>query len=453
MRLADIVSAPWAITPEMFSEVQGVYARHCRGEKIDIQSVEARVGRPLQNGRPELQVINGTAVIMLDGVLAKRANLFMQISGGTSTQIAGQQFDEAMADPAVRSIILNIDSPGGTVDGTQALADKIFAARGKKPVTAVADGMMCSAAYWIGSAAEKIYIADSTTMVGSIGCVLEHVDTSAADMQQGYRSTKIKAGKYKQMGASGDPLGAAEKDHLQAMVDANYKIFLSAVARNRGEDVDTVQSEMADGRVFLGQEAIDAGLVDGVSTLDQCLAQNSDDEATGGVMLPVASASAGAAPQDQPPKTVGVFPMITIQSVKTDAPDVAAALAEEGRMAGFEQGQKAETQRIAQLDALVDADNKDLIAQYKADGKTTGPEAAYKLTLARKEVNNARLKALESDASLVATTGARPADDKPAAGPTPAQFKAAERYMDEQHALGISVNPAQALAHVTQAGG
>jgi signal peptide peptidase SppA len=460
MRLADIVSAPWAITQEMFDEVQGIYARHCRGDKIDISGIEARIGAPLKNTRNQLQVEDGVAIISLEGVLAKRANLFMQISGGTSYQIAGQQLTDALSDPAVHSIVLAIDSPGGTVDGTQALADQVFAARGKKPIVAVADGVMASAAYWVGSAADKVYITGDTTLTGSIGVIMTHTDYSAADMANGVRKTEIKAGKYKQMGSSNAPLGMAEKDTLQAMVDANYKVFLSAVARNRGEDINTVNSEMAEGRMFLGRAAIDAGLVDGVSTLDQvCAALCDDQEPPTGAPGSSMSASAGVAsqPQVDKPTTEQTMDKLTVDSVRKDAPDVAKALIDEGiaqgRAAGLVEGQKAETQRIVDLEALIEPGNEKLIAAFKADGKTSGPDAAFKLHVAANEARKAKLKDLNSDAAgaQAASGGNPPANDPNAVADfnPHAIARKARAHKEAQRALGLDISDSEAVAYVT----
>lgn len=457
MRLADIVSAPWAITQEMFDEVQGIYARHCRGEKIDISGIEARLGQPLKNTRNQLQVEDGVAIISLEGVLAKRANLFMQISGGTSYQIAGQQLTDALADPAVHSIVLAIDSPGGTVDGTQALADQVFAARGKKPIIAVADGIMASAAYWIGSAADKVYITGDTTVTGSIGVIMTHTDYSAADMANGVRKTEIKAGKYKQMGSSNAPLGMAEKDTLQAMVDANYKVFLSAVARNRDEDIGTVNSDMAEGRMFLGRAAIDAGLVDGVSTLDQiCAALCDDDEGEPPAGGSSASAGVASQPAINQPTTEQPMDKLTVDSVRKDAPDVAKALIDEGiaqgRAAGLVEGQKAEATRIADLDALMEPGNEKLIAAFKADGKTSGPEAAFKLQVAANEARKAKLKDLNSDAASALTShgGSPPANDPKVADFNPhAVARKAQAHKEAQRVLGIDISDSEAVAFVT----
>jgi signal peptide peptidase SppA len=338
MNLATIMNAPWALTPEVFAEVQAVYARHTRGERADLEALEAKIGAPLNNVRSPLDIQDGVAIISIEGVIAKRANLFMRISGGTSTQIAGQQFAQALADPNCKAIVLAIDSPGGTVDGTQALADQIFAARGKKPITAVADGIMASAAYWIGSAADEVFISNDTTMVGSIGVITTHTDSSAADMAAGVRTTEIKAGKYKQMGSANAPLGAAEKDYLQGFVDQTYQVFLEAVARNRGVDVKTVQGDMAEGRMFLGRTAIEAGLVDGVATLDDVIQRQagSPPAAPRAAPRPNSAGAARSASTAQLPTSPSSnngddsMDKLTVESVKALAPDVAKALIDEG---------------------------------------------------------------------------------------------------------------------------
>ena len=86
MRLIDIINAPWAITPEMLDEIQAIYAPHLRGEKIDLNGLEARLGQPLNNEPKAYEVVDGVAVLPIDGVIAKRMNLFTKISGGTSSQ-------------------------------------------------------------------------------------------------------------------------------------------------------------------------------------------------------------------------------------------------------------------------------------------------------------------------------------------------------------------------------
>ncbi len=273
MRVIDIVNAPWALEPRKHEQLVAVYAAYLRGEKIDLQAVEAQLGRPLQNEQQTpFDIVQGVAVIPVHGVLSKRMNLFSRISGGASTELIARDLRAAAEDPRVHSILLDIDSPGGAVDGTQALADQIFAMReGGKTVIALAEGMMTSGAYWIGSAASEVYIASDTTISGSIGVAMQHVDVSKANERIGVTVTDIYAGKYKRIASGNRPLSDEGRATLQEIVDAVYGVFVDSVARNRDTDADTVLKNMADGKLFVGRTAIEAGLVDGVSTFDAAI--------------------------------------------------------------------------------------------------------------------------------------------------------------------------------------
>jgi len=271
MKIIDILTSPWAIMPEKLYEIQEIYSTHLRGEKIDIAAIEAKIGRPLENETKEYDVVNDMAVIPIHGVTAKRANLFTRISGGVSTELAARDIADALNNPDINGILLDIDSPGGTVDGTLELASLIFEGRDQKPIVAYSDGLMASAAYWIGSAAEKLYISGDTVQTGSIGVVATHVDYSQYEKRVGIKTTEIYAGKYKRMVSQYKPLSKDGKQLLQDRVDYIYTVFVDAVARNRGVSSETVLKNMADGRVFIGNQGISAGLVDGVSTLDRLL--------------------------------------------------------------------------------------------------------------------------------------------------------------------------------------
>lgn len=272
MRLSDIVNGPWAITPEMLLEIQSIYARHINGDIIDLDAVAAKIGRPLNNHRTIASTHQDVTVIDVQGVIAKRINLLIDISGGASSQLVGVAFQQALDDTDVKGIILNIDSPGGTVDGTGELADLIYQSRGKKPIIAFSDGMIASAAYWIASACDKIYISGDTNPIGSIGVVSAHRDYSGLEAQRGIKTTEVTAGKYKRMASSYEPLTEEGRADIQDKLDYLYGIFVDAVARNRRVSTKRVLSDMADGRVFLGQQAISNGLVDGISTLSAIIA-------------------------------------------------------------------------------------------------------------------------------------------------------------------------------------
>lgn len=266
MRLLDVLNAPWAIVPEKLLEIREIYFTHLRGEKIDLRAIEARLGQPLDNQKQGYEVADGVAVLPIEGVIAKRMNLFTRICGGVSTQLLECDFKAALADDRAHSILLSVDSPGGNVDGVFELARAIYEARGTKPIVALANGMMASAAYWIGSAADRVFITGETTQVGSIGVVATHTDLSKAEEMRGVKTTEITAGKYKRIASEHKPLSDEARAAIQEQVDHVYSVFVNEVARHRSTDVETVLDKMADGRIFLGSKAIDAGLVDGVST-------------------------------------------------------------------------------------------------------------------------------------------------------------------------------------------
>ena len=272
MRLIDIVTGPWAITPEMLVEIQNIYCAHVRGPKIDIKSIESRIGRPLKNEqRPYSVTPSGIAILPAVGVVGKRMNLLTRVSGGVSTELLGKQILEAMDDRAVSGLLLEIDSPGGTVDGTQELARLIYDNRGRKPIWAFSDGMIASAAYWIASAADRIYISGDTNRVGSIGVVARHIDISKAEEMRGVKTTEITAGRYKRIDSMYAPLSEEGRATIQDEVDYIYSVFVHDVAMFRGVSVDTVLDERADGRLFLGQQAVEAGLVDGAMSREAVL--------------------------------------------------------------------------------------------------------------------------------------------------------------------------------------
>lgn len=343
MKLLDIMTSPWAITDGVFSQIIDIYNAHIRGPKIDIGALEARLGRPLSRTRREMpgQVTGGVAVLDLEGPLAKRMSSVNAACEGTSTNLIHDYFNQAVEDPEVKGIILNIDSPGGTVDGTMDLARAIFAARGRKPIIALADGQACSAAYWIGAAADAFFLANETSLVGSIGVVCTHADYSGALEKAGIVVTEITAGKYKRAVSSYKPLSDDGKARIQEMADDIYTLFVDDVARFKGVSQDQVLSDMAEGRVFMGEKAIAAGLVDGVSTLDALITGIANGR------IRATPSRAGAARSTSTPTAKEVSMTYTREALDENAPELVTAIKEEGRAEA-----KAETQ--AEIQALKD---------------------------------------------------------------------------------------------------
>jgi signal peptide peptidase SppA len=195
--------------------------------------------------------------------------------GGTSTEMLGKVIRAAAADPNVGAIVLDVDSPGGAVDGTPEVVDAIFEARGSKPIVAVANSLAASAAYWIASAATEIVATPSGT-IGSIGVMAVRQYREGPDPQTGAMTEIIHAGKYKAEGAEPGPLGDDARAHVQAMVDHHYGVMVRSIARNRGVSAEVVRSQFGEGRVFTSQEAQSRGMVDRIATMDATIARMSN---------------------------------------------------------------------------------------------------------------------------------------------------------------------------------
>jgi len=403
MNIIDVLNSPWALPSEKYAEIRALYERHAHGDKVDIAALEAQLGRPMDKQYRALEVVDGVGILTIDGLMAKRMNLMAAISGGTSTQLLQRDFGLAMSDPEVHSILLVIDSPGGEVSGTQEFCNQIFEARGIKPIVAVCEGTMASAAYWIASSADEMYISSGTAQVGSIGVVASHTDMSKAEANRGVKITEIAAGKYKRVASEHEPLSAEGHDVLKDQVDQIYTVFVDDVARNRGVSSEKVLSEMADGRIFIGQKAIDAGLVDGKRTTQQALQKLKDDRQQ--LLYPKRSASAlnpGGSTMSIPATPTAVLPA-DVEAMRTQA-----------KAEGFKAGAEAERARIQAVEEQLMPGHEELVAKLKFDGKTTGEQAAVQILAAEKKKLGGIAADLKTDAPKTAPNS--PAEDQARSG-------------------------------------
>lgn len=267
--LQAFVDSPWAILPSKLIVLGEVVIRHVNGEKLTAEEIEARIHGA---SRPADRRVQSVAVLPLFGTIFPRANLMTDISGATSAERFGAQFAELVNDPSVGAIVLDVNSPGGQINGVPELSTAIFEARGKKPIVAVSNHQMASAAYWIASAADEIVVAPSGD-VGSIGVFSVHQDISKQLEADGVSTTLIRAGKYK---AEANPYAALTEEaraHIQSRVDDAYNWFVEAVARNRGVKTATVRDGFGEGRMVSADQAVSLGMADRVGTLDETVAR------------------------------------------------------------------------------------------------------------------------------------------------------------------------------------
>jgi len=221
--------------------------------------------------RGQMEIRDGIAIIPIYGPISKRGSFLSMFFGGTNLVALTVAMQEARINTGVQGIVLDIDSPGGTVAGTEAFGDLIWEIAREKPIVSFANGMMASAAYWIGSAAGGGIVVENAAIVGSIGTIMTHHDWSGNDEQIGLKRTILTAGTYKAVGNDAEPLSDLSRETLQGQLDYIYTLFVNTVARNLNVEPELVLNDMADGRDFLGQQAVDVGLADETGNIDRAI--------------------------------------------------------------------------------------------------------------------------------------------------------------------------------------
>lgn len=233
-----------------------------------------------QETGPKLDIQNGAAVIRVYDFLSYRSDLWAWFFGGTSYEDIRTQFQAALADPSVKTIVLDINSPGGEASGLFDLVDEIYQARGQKPIYAVFNEDGFSGAFAIASAADKRYIS-RTGSAGSVGVVAMHIDQSGWDAQMGLVYTPVFAGAHKVDYSSHAPLSPEAMAALQEDINAAYDIFVNTVARNLGMTTAAVRATEAG--IYQGKKAVDIGFADSVMSWNQFMTKLTNRK-YGGIM-------------------------------------------------------------------------------------------------------------------------------------------------------------------------
>lgn len=314
--------------------------------------------------RRKYAVANGVATIPIVGSLVNRGAWIGAYSGMVSYEGIAAQLRDAAADPEVSAVLLDIDSPGGEATGMFTVAEQVRALAAEKPVTAFVNDMAASAAYGIASAATEIVVSP-TSVVGSIGVVLTHLDRSGELEQKGVKATLIYAGAHKVDGNPFGPLSDAVQADLQDEVMKFYDQFVGLVARGRGGMTEEAV-RATEARTFLGQEAIDRGLADRIATLDTVLAEFSTTAlgANTGEGFAMSNSTQAQAPQAE---NAGI----------TDAQMAAAVDA--ARVEGQTQGAAEATARIKSILTSDEAKGREATAMSLAFDTDLSPDAAIKV--------------------------------------------------------------------------
>lgn len=277
------------------------------GERLAAQKPDAATAKSPGN----------VAVINVFGVINQRASGDMSTESA-STEKVGAAMRSALSAPDTKALVLNVDSPGGSVYGVAELAAEIMRLRGSKPIIAQANSLMASAAYWIGSACDELVCTPSGE-VGSIGVYGVHQDWSKAYEDLGVAFTLIKAGKFKAEGVDFAPLGDEAAAYMQKRVDEYYTQFVRAVAKGRGVAESEVRNGFGEGRVVGASEAVKLKMADRVGTLNDTLARLG---VKGSGAAPARAADEGAAvvAGERGPEPIATDPAPDAPKIETAAP-------------------------------------------------------------------------------------------------------------------------------------
>jgi len=452
----------WAIMPEVLERLVGIVERHAEGVNLDAEQIEAALGAARKAPPPaaypriadyRVDRITATAIVPVVGVIAKHASQVNDVSQpeGTSTEQIRDDLARAMADEKVNSVMLHIESPGGTVFGTPELAAEIAELAKTKPIIAYADDLAASGAYWLGSQASRFY-ASRTAAVGSIGVYFVIRDSSRRAEREGVRYHVVRTGRYKGVGLPGTSVEQSDLGDLEGQARALHQVFAADVARGR-HLADEAISQVADGRVLIGGDAVAAGLIDAVMSFQQALtsARPVAKAARRSTSKPKATQKGKAMADEAQETQTG----LTAEDVGT----AAAAAAEKAKA----EATAAERDRIAALQAEF-GDQPEVLAKATADGLTIdqAKAAAYdalkaSLAASRKEADDLKAaigregmsieKLLKLDASDEQAdpkaAGGSAADDGEAATYT----AAVERFKAELMTSGVAEASAGAKAH------
>lgn len=329
MHITDFADGTaWAIAPQAMDRILPEAGKLTAAA----MTPEARVQIAADDQyEPVLQVTNGVAVIPVTGTIVPRRSLFSWLFGGAALNRIRADIDAALSDPRVDALLLSIDSPGGQVSGVGELAHYVRAVSDKKPVVAYSDGQMTSGATWIGSATNW-KIVSPTAHDGSIGVLVVHRDESKLNEEIGITYTWLTAGKYKALGNPDEPLSGEARAMIEDRISRVYDVFVTDIARFRGAKPKTVREDMAEGRIFIGSQAVDAGLADDTGSMDdalayaQYLARTRDGRSSGRSRYGASAGATNQSTKKEPNDMWKLEQIKTVDDLKAALPDLAGEL-------------------------------------------------------------------------------------------------------------------------------
>ena len=263
-------AGPWAMEPNAFRMAWDTFKNT---DLVTHMRADSEKSKDLPESRRTSQVQNvplrngkSVSVISMFGTLMKQRSSM----GGTSTIDLRREIRQAANDPEVGAILLAIESPGGTVSGTDDLAREVKSARVRKPVWAYVEDLCASAAYWVASQAGLVYANSHTALVGSIGTFMQIFDLSAAFARDGVKAIVFATGPLKGAGAPGTEVTEQQQKYFQSLIEGSQREFDRAVRAGRGLSESELKA-VRTGGVFQAQEAMSNRLIDGIQSLERTI--------------------------------------------------------------------------------------------------------------------------------------------------------------------------------------
>jgi len=264
---------PWAITPEKAAEIMAFYAGRETGDALTPETLAAMFGEETPPESAAYEVCaGGVALLRLYGTIVPRANLLSAYSGGTDARAFAAAIDQAADDRKIAAIVVDADSPGGYIGQVPEAAAAMRRAAKRKTTIVVGTNQLASGGYWIAAGAGQI-VASPSNVTGSVGVLGIFLDESKANEKRGRNYQVITAGKNKAIGHPFTPLTETERAVLQERIDAAYAIFVGDLARYRDTTAAKIEANYGQGKIFYPPDALAAGLIDRIATLDEILAE------------------------------------------------------------------------------------------------------------------------------------------------------------------------------------
>lgn len=391
----EVYGKPWLITPTAYQLVCDIANR-----LGDPEALLAKRGEQPDEAQ-SMEIRGSVAVIHVTGPIIRYASMFSRISGVCSVDGITNDLALAEENPAVRSVILNFDTPGGQATGINELANRLFAARTTgKPVTAYVGGQCASAGYWPASACAEVVI-DATAMVGCIGVVFR-LQKPGAD--QGIIEIVSDRSPKKRP----DITSADGQAQIRSWANDLCDVFIASVARFRGVSEETVEKDFGGGDVLIGEKAVSAGLADRLGSLEGLIAElNAQQPSSGSWTAQSGKHSTQEVlfmtPDDlkqKHPETYAAVHAIGLEAGKAAANSETATAVDKAKA----EASASERTRITGVLALDKSKKTELAAtilKLALDGATTPEVAAYKLMTEQGEVAAAAARDLAADAAQI----------------------------------------------------